>query len=524
MLTDRKLQFAVHSIPKRSERQLNVDKLVQAFVDVGFLSQLRNRNNQIIDGRRGTGKTHALKVLEKALEAEADVAAVYIDCRTIGSSAQFSDPSLPLPSRCIALFRDLLGEVHDALVEHVLHLAETDPSATPNWEQLDGLATVISHAIAEQRAEQVSRSAAASSSSELSGDASIGDGVGIDAHAGRSASRSDEVVTTYAVVHHDKIIFPEVFALVRNILEGCDSELYILVDEWAEIPRDLQPYLAEFVKKSFFANPRVTLKIATLDYRSTFGTPLPDGKMLGFEVGSDISSTLDLDDFFVYDRNPRGVCQAFAEILFRHLRAELPAGYLADALGVDSPAALLDALFTSADTFTELVRAAEGVVRDFLNVFQMAFADSLRWGRDSVHKRSVIEGARQWYEKDKAANLTPQLRQVLARIVNEVIGDRRARSFLLPKELEKHPTVQKLFDYRVLHLMERAYADKDNPGVRYNIYTLDYGTYVDLLNTSRQPEVEMARIDAVDDAEARIVPFDDKRSIRRIVLTPNMLE
>ena len=523
MLNDPKLQFAVHSIPKRSERQLNVDKLVQAFVDVGFLSQLRNRNNQIIDGRRGTGKTHALKVLEKALEAEDYVAAVYIDCRTIGSSAQFSDPSLPLPSRCIALFRDLLGEVHNALVEHVLRLAQIDASLSPDWERLDKLATVISHAIAEQRAEEVSRSSAASSSSELAGQASLGDGVGLDARSGRTASRSDEIVTTYSVAHHDKIIFPEVFALVRSVLKRSNSELYILVDEWAEIPRDLQPYLAEFLKKSFFANPRVTLKIATLDYRSTFGAPQPDGKMLGFEVGSDISSTLDLDDFFVFDRNPRGVTQAFTEILFNHLRAELPADYIAQSLDIDSPHQLQGRLFTSADTFVELVRAAEGVVRDFLNVFQLAFSDSLRRGRSKVQKRSVIEAARQWYEKDKAINLAPELRQVLARIVNEVIGDRKARSFLVKKELETHPTVQQLFDSRVLHLMERAYADKDNPGVRYNIYTLDYGTYVDLLNTSRQPEVEMAAIDQVDDAEARIVPFDDKRSIRRIVLTRDML-
>ena len=77
--------------------------------------------------------------------------------------------------------------------------------------------------------------------------------------------------------------------------------------------------------------------------------------------------------------------------------------------------------------------------------------------------------------------------------------------------------VQRLFDARVLHLMKRGYADKDNPGVRYNIYSLDYGTYVDLLNTSKQPELGFGQ----DEGERSefIVPFDDKRSIRRIILT-----
>jgi hypothetical protein len=73
----------------------------------------------------------------------------------------------------------------------------------------------------------------------------------------------------------------------------------------------------------------------------------------------------------------------------------------------------------------------------------------------------------------------------------------------------------------VLHLVQRGYADKDRPGVRYNIYTLDYGTYVDLMNTSRKPDLGFDSFDG-DDQEY-VVPFDDKRSIRRIILTADIL-
>ena len=68
--------------------------------------------------------------------------------------------------------------------------------------------------------------------------------------------------------------------------------------------------------------------------------------------------------------------------------------------------------------------------------------------------------------------------------------------------------------------MQRGYADKDNPGVRYNIYTIDYGAYVDLLGTSKEPELDLLER---TDAEV-VVPFDDKRSIRRIVLHKDILE
>jgi hypothetical protein len=70
--------------------------------------------------------------------------------------------------------------------------------------------------------------------------------------------------------------------------------------------------------------------------------------------------------------------------------------------------------------------------------------------------------------------------------------------------------------------MQRGYADKDNPGVRYNIYTLDYGTYVGLLGTTKQPDLGLK---VASDAPSSdfVVPFDDKRRIRRIILSENIL-
>ena len=48
-----------------------------------------------------------------------------------------------------------------------------------------------------------------------------------------------------------------------------------------------------------------------------------------------------------------------------------------------------------------------------------------------------------------------------------------------------------------------------------NIYAIDYGAYVDLIGTSKEPELGFSPGREGGDI---IVPFDDKRSIRRIVL------
>jgi len=190
---------------------------------------------------------------------------------------------------------------------------------------------------------------------------------------------------------------------------------------------------------------------------------------------------------------------------------------------VNSGNTLIHKLFSDTSAFQELVRASEGVARDLINIFSHAYFSAHRRGKERIDKVAVTDAARLWFEQDKMQNLDDNLQQVLRKIVEEVIDKRKARPFLLPRELGSHIVIQRLVDLRVLHLIQRGYADKDRPGVRYDIYTLDYGTYVDLMNTSKRPEMGFATPAEADQADT-VVPFDDKRSIRRIVLTQDILE
>lgn len=83
MVQDSELTKAVASIPQRSEKQTDVQKLVVSFVDVGILPQVNNINSQIIYGRRGTGKTHVMRVLASTLSARDKTAVIYVDARIL---------------------------------------------------------------------------------------------------------------------------------------------------------------------------------------------------------------------------------------------------------------------------------------------------------------------------------------------------------------------------------------------------------------------------------------------------------
>src|SRR5262245_43043602 len=120
MLSDSTLMKAVASIKQRSEKQPDIEKLVESFVDVGILPQLNNSNSQIRVGRRGTGKTHVLSVLGQALRSDPRNTVAFVDARTLGSTAQFTDETVSLKTRCISLFRDILGQVYNALLEHIV--------------------------------------------------------------------------------------------------------------------------------------------------------------------------------------------------------------------------------------------------------------------------------------------------------------------------------------------------------------------------------------------------------------------
>jgi hypothetical protein len=344
--------------------------------------------------------------------------------------------------------------------------------------------------------------------------------IGIDMSSVRAVEAERSV--NFAVASEDKILFPAVSGHLRSILTRLGSQLYILIDEWSSLPTDVQPYLAEFFKRAFLALPQVTVKIAALEHRSVFRTQRPNG-IIGFEMGADISANIDIDDYYVFDRNPDRITDVFGDMLVKHLRNELPPGYLERQFGIRTGQELASKLFPERAVFQELVRASEGVARDLLNIFSTSFFSVHRKGKEKVERGAILEGARQWFEQDKEGNLDASLRRVLRRITDEVIGTRRARSFLLPRELSDHPVIQKLFDLRVVHLVLRGYADKDKPGVRHNIYSLDYGTYVDLLNTSKKPDLGFV-FHQGEPEEEFIVPFDDKRSIRRIILTERILQ
>jgi Cdc6-like AAA superfamily ATPase len=518
LLEDAKFQAAVSNIQPRADREANDQILSRTYVETGILPQLANSNNQILYGRRGTGKSHVLRVLGLKVEEQSPGTSLYIDLRVLGSAGLMTQVDRSLSDRCVAVFKDLLSLVQGQLMDIVTR-PDRDGAGLQEVSELEDVIRRKSVAVATR---EVSERSASTGKNGLE--------VGLDSEFKASLKMADEASTedersvSHVEALRDTIVFAEVAQQLEIALDALGIEnLYILIDEWSTIPSELQPYISEFLKRAFVPVRRVTVKIAALEYRSRFSIPNETGGVIGFELGPDISANLDLDDYYVYDRNPDRVVDLFLEVLIKHLEAELPDNFLASH-NVTTAGGFQRNLFTERATFVELVRAGEGVVRDFIGVFTQAFFRAVREGKQKIDLNAVEEAARAWYETDKSTNLSAAQRRALHLIVTDVIGTRQAKMFMLAREHSDDPMVQSLFDLRLLHLVSRGYSDKENPGLRYNIYALDYGTYVDLKRTKREPE-SFSEVDleapSTEETE-RIVPFADKRSIRRIILDPSI--
>ena len=96
---------------------------MKTFVDVGpLLTVLSSCDHEIVDGRRGTGKTHASVILVEQEFAKGN-AAVYVDLRNVGSSGGlYADPDVPLPQRPTRLALDVMATIHEELLNAALTL------------------------------------------------------------------------------------------------------------------------------------------------------------------------------------------------------------------------------------------------------------------------------------------------------------------------------------------------------------------------------------------------------------------
>jgi hypothetical protein len=466
------LNQALMRIPRRAE-SADRSTLAATYVSAGSFSALINSaDHQILFGRRGTGKTHGLLHLHDLVEQTGDVA-LYLDLRTIGSTGGlYANEALSPAQRGTQLLVDTLEAVHDQLL--ALAVEGQVPGQDCFLRGLDALVAAATEVevVGETEHEQT-RSAADERQSGL--EASLGRKSSIAGSLRHNASTSASSRRKRTGVEQHRVLFGPLSRAIQAVADGIrPARLWLLLDEWSSVPLDLQPFLADLLRRSVLPVRGITVKIAAIEHRARFFVPA-NGDYVGIEVGSDAATTVSLDDALVFDQSRERAQAFFLQLFHHHVRpilATMPRTAIPDA-GEFAKEAFQEG------AFAELVRAAEGVPRDAINIAALA-AQHAHTGK--IGRSHVRRAARDWYLRDKkvAVSRHAEADRLLARLIDEVVGRRRSRTFLLPAA-GRPPAIDALCDARLLHVLRRGLVDPRHPGHPYDGFAIDYGCYVSLL-------------------------------------------
>ncbi len=290
---------------------------LRGFVSRDVISEaLLRRDSRILYGRRGTGKTHILSFVSDRMRDHGDIV-ISLDLRTIGSNNSiYSDTSISVASRATHLIRDLTAALSESIEDVYTrgHPALCDPKI---GDEISKLAQSVRELLVVETVEEKDTSASSidkGGSVRVDGKAGLLDLSVTGSGEGRvdtgSQNSRERVVRG---VPKSSIRIGSIFGALSSIAKSTDRRIWILLDEWSTVPEVLQPFLADVIRRAFLPIQNVTVQIAAIEHRSNFRIDEGENR-IGFELGSDISSDVNLDDFFVYDLNPQPAVAFFQRL------------------------------------------------------------------------------------------------------------------------------------------------------------------------------------------------------------------
>lgn len=354
--------------------QLRADKwddnsLVKSFVKIGpLIPLLDSENNQIIFGRRGTGKTHVLRYFKSIKDGQSDCC-IFLDLRKIGpSNSIYADQSLPIEQRTLRFFIDIIKVLSDEIISYITmsdehkeaYLSEISPlldQLNQTWTKAAIMGEVVSESATVDKSSREFNSGISISPSDCSLNFSTKDIGAVDQSTTLKLSGR-----YYAYIN-----LLEATSILQKVVDILTPhKIWLIFDEFSELPPDLQIVLADILRRVICPVRGITFKIGAIEHRSYFRRVITGSNYLGMELGADVS-TINLDELMVFGNNHASSLSFFRDLLFQRVNTILP-----QENRIASSDDLVKSLFTQESCFEELVLAAEGVPRDFFNVIHKA--------------------------------------------------------------------------------------------------------------------------------------------------------
>ncbi|MBQ9719316.1 MAG: hypothetical protein IJV64_01335, partial [Oscillospiraceae bacterium] len=279
LLSNPLIKDAIEEIAIRTELH-DPKTILNSFYDCDIIPHLRNRNHQIIQGRRGTGKTHILRVLERNMESD-EQHCIFFDCKEIGSAGEIANSQLPERHRVIQLMRDFLLSLHSNLMTYFEDIISCYSNNAQENDISYEVRNLLEHLYSEcftvgkiedKFEDTKDKKGKISREKNKTGKISKNPEFSIAYEYTNSKQEENEVGMQHSVtgMSYGKIIFPNISQCLSQLAEITNKKFIILVDEWSTLPLDIQPHFAEFLRCCITACNRISLKIAVVRDRTNY--------------------------------------------------------------------------------------------------------------------------------------------------------------------------------------------------------------------------------------------------------------
>ena len=446
------------------------------YVDVTrALPDMVAKQNHVVFGRRGCGKTLLMQTAQQ--KTEASVRVVYINCE------DYKQHSFP----------NVLIEILDALFSELeRNLKGWFGRKRRSRELIAGIRSDLGQL--KHGADEADRTIKKTDSAAANTGASFGLGnevlkVGVQAASERKAALEQEYKQHDSKIQRLNLLLPQLKTRVREFFEisGDVKSVFLELDDFYHLPRTMQPHVADYVHRLCKDVP-LYFKFATLRHASILFADRgsqPTGAQERHDY-QPINVDFTLADF-------KKTADQLREILYRY----------GEKAGMKR--AEVDGLFMG-EGFNRLVLASGGVPRDFLSLLLEALspkpAGEEKIGKDDVRILSLTVLQRRIEELKVDSEQRDQdalIKGIYA--IRKFCLDKKSNVFLVGDRVLQEPNgirdlINRLLDYRIIHSVGAALTHKSTSGT-FNAYMIDIGAYANLRKLEgRFNEIDVTAPDA----------------------------
>ncbi len=436
------------------------DSTTKTFVDNGgILDRMQNERNQIIFGRRGSGKTlllnNFLKSYPFAFHAKVNLEQFKID--------SLADAIIGTLISALEQYKSQILSSKQSLFSRLFSSKDL-PIGTIN-STIGYLYNLLSEIEDSELLTEDTNSSSSSSSLNL-GNKIIGINLQDDEDSSKAIKRKFKINKLNSL-NQSKIPIKNLLIAISK--QSDSSKLFLSLDDFYFLNKQYQPYFIDFFH-NLSKNTGLLLKVATIRQRSLLS--IKKDTFIGVDIGDDIQP-IELD--YTLDK-----FDTLKNFMTQIINAFIKSSY-AESVKLSE---VIDE-----KAFNLLCVASGGVPRDFLTYFidicEICISNNSCANIYDVHDVAAknLNNKLQNFEQD-AQEDKEMLLDCLNLIREQIISNKKTNVFLLPSNINSindnwEQAVRELVDLRLLHQLSTNI--KVNGNERYNAYLIDMSLYANNL-------------------------------------------